>query len=206
MNAPVPKLEHLGLSWAELVLHVLAHLETTAHLASSLYDPGYVALARRHLGDPAARALGEDLEALSTHLVSHEGLIAIQPLLLLHPSLQAGLHGSRRSLAELDDDSGTNRAARDALLEQAPVEAELLRCAALLEAETFVRWPLPDLTAVSRRIRDALPAFGWVAPRIRRLPIRTLRALGMRGRAWPDEIWVGIPVESGEPSLEHVLW
>jgi hypothetical protein len=188
------------------VLHILAHLETTAHLPSSLYDPGYVALARRHLGDPAERALGADIEALSTHLVSHEGLIAIQPLLRLHPSLAAGLRGSQRSLLELDDDPGTNRAVRDALVEKAPLCAELLRCAALLEAETFVRWPLPDLTDVARRIRDALPAFWGVSPQLRCLPIRTFLALGMRGRAWPDEIWVGIPVESGEPSLEHVLW
>jgi hypothetical protein len=51
-----------------------------------------------------------------------------------------------------------------------------------------------------------LPGLYPVAPRLRSLPVRMLRVLGMRGRLWRDMICVGIPLESGEPTLEHVLW
>jgi hypothetical protein len=55
-----------GSRWADLVFHVLAHVEATQALAASLWDRTYVAFVERHLGPAAHRALGEDARVLGS--------------------------------------------------------------------------------------------------------------------------------------------
>jgi hypothetical protein len=191
------------LVWPELVLHVLAHLECTAHLPSSLYDPHYVVQARRQLGPPEARALDRDLAILAEMLDTHERLSQVQQLVLLHQSLESALEASTLELASLGARSGADLQLRDRLLRDCPVAAELLRCAALLEAETFVQWPLPERDPIQSQLDRAMPDFWSVAPWLRRVRVRPLRVLGYRGRAFPDEIWVGIPARDMSPALVH---
>lgn len=190
--------------WPELVLHVLAHIESTAHLPSSLYDRHYVEESRRHLGPPDTRALGQDLVALAAVLDSHERLSQVQRLVRLHPSLECALDASRLDLASLGSSSGVDLQLQDQLLRDCAVAAELLRCAALLEAETFLRWPLPAMEPIQSQLDRAMPDVWFVAPWLRRVRVRPLRVLGHRGRAFIDEIWVGIPNQDTGPSLAHV--
>lgn len=193
------------LVWPELVLHVLAHLEATAHLPSSLYDPDYVQAARLQLGPIESRALGQDLTALAPQLVNHELLSQVQLLVRLHPSLASAQGAAAFELCELDDPNESDLGIRDLLLAHCALPAELLRCATLLEAEAFLRWPLPELATIQARLDQGLPAFWSLAPRLRHSRVRPLRVLGYRGRVFSDEIWVGIPNANQGPSLAHVL-
>ncbi len=196
----------MDLAWSELVLHVLAHLSNTAELPSSLYAADYLRAATLHLGEVSERPLAADIAVLSSQLTTHEHLAGTQLVARLHPSLAAARRTQHLDLAALIPDADTDIAIRDCLLTQCPVTAELLRCAALLEAPHFQRWPLPHLEDQQRKLERVLPFFGVVAPRLRQLPVRMLRVLGLRGRAWLDAIWVGIPVPCGLPSWSHVLW
>lgn len=193
------------LDWAELVLHVLAHLAATAHLPSSVHDPSYVEASRRQLGPVQARALGQDLVVLGSRLVAHEVLSQVQLLTRLHPSLDCALRASSLELHALTDSASADLTIRDQLLSTCAIPAELLRCAALLEAEVFARWPLPDLELVQQRIEGSIADFWLIAPRLRRSRVRPLRVLGYRGRGFHDEIWIGIPDQDRGPSLVHVL-
>lgn len=194
------------LLWAELVLHVLAHLESTAVLPSSLFDAAYLRTAREHLGPAEERDLGRELAPLAELFTNQSALCAVQLVARLHPSLSAALRVARQDLAALDDANATNLGVRTELLTTGAVAAELLRCAALLEADTFLHWPLPDTAILQSRVAAAMPALWPVAPKLRTTRVELLRTLGHRGRAWPDAIWVGIPQDGGEPSLNHVLW
>lgn len=193
------------LVWPELVFHVLAHLEDTAHLPSSLFSQAYVDLAKAQLGPTSSRALGKDLMVLSSQLTKHEQLSRVQLIARLHPSLASAVRTARFDLASLHADGNADLGIRDQLIRHCAIEAELLRCAALLEAEAFLRWPLPNLQAAAAAIEGQLPLFLAVAPWLRGLRVRPLRVLGLRGRVFGDEIWVGIPNPSAEPSLNHVL-
>lgn len=197
---------HRDLTWPELVLHVLAHLESTAHLPSTLYSEAYVHAARERLGPASQRALDTDIEPLSSQLATHDELSRVQLLALLHPTLDAAQRLAHLDLASLPSDANTDVAIRDTLVAQCRVPAELLRCAVLLEADAFLCWPRPDLTVPERTLAARLRAFYQVAPRLERLAVRMLRVLELRGRLWPEMICVGIPSEKGQPSWNHVLW
>ncbi len=188
----------------ELVLHVLSHLESTAALPSTLFDPAYVAAAREHLGCPERRALGTDLRVLSACLTDHVTLSAVQLVARLHPSLEAAKAAARYELAELPGD-GADLQVRDALLATCAGAAELVRGAALLEAEPFMAWPLPEPSATMQQLAAGLKEFSAAAPLLKTLPVELFRALGSRGRAWPDAIWIGFPSDAEESSHSHVL-
>ncbi|MGE5788965.1 MAG: hypothetical protein ACM3ZE_30530 [Myxococcales bacterium] len=191
--------------WPELVFHVLAHLEDTAHLPSSLFDRAYVEMAKAQLGPVSGRALGKDLMVLSAQLTSHERLSRVQLIARLHPDLASAVRTARFDLSSLHGDGNTDLRVRDQLIRHCALEAELLRCAALLEADHFLRWPLPDLDAVARELEREIQHFLPVAPWLRSMRVRPLRVLGPRGRAFGDEIWVGIPNLTSHPSMAHVL-
>jgi len=193
------------LLWPELVFHVLAHLEETAHLPSSLFDRAYVAMAEAQLGPASTRALGKDLMALSAQLTNHERLSQVQLLARLHPNMASAVRTVRFDLSSLPADGNTDLRVRDQLLRHCTLEAELLRCAALLEADSFLCWPLPHLETVSAEIEREVQNFLPISPWLSSLRVRPLRVLGHRGRAFGDEIWVGIPTPAAEPSLAHVL-
>ncbi len=194
------------LTWPELVLHVLAHLEATAELPSSVYSECYVRAARQRLGPVSERELGRDLALLVAQLNRHAELAQVQLLTRLHPTLADARNNAHRELCSLGDASNTNLEIRDTLLATVPIQAELLRCSALLEAEIFERWPLPDQDAFRRALQAPLSGLWSVAPQLRCLSVYGLRVLGRRGRAFPDGIWVGIPDEPEGPSVNHVTW
>ena len=163
----------LDLVWPELVLHVLAHLESTARLPSSVCSEAYLSAARQHVGPVRERALGADIPVLAAHLTTHERLSAVQLLIRLHPTMAAARRSAHLPLGSLEDESETNTEVRDLLLGACPVAAELVRCAALLEADGFSAWPLPDRGELQDRLEQALPTLWPVAPRLRsgrRLP------------------------------------
>lgn len=197
---------HRDLLWPELVLHVLAHLEATAALPSTLYSAVYVQAARSQLGPIEARALGMDVGVLSSQLTTHGELSRVQLLTRLHPCLASALHLAAMPLAEFEMGAHCDLLIRDALLNDCPVAAELLRCAALLEASAFLRWPLPDIVELQAGVSQLLPQYWSIAPLLRTLPVHHLRVLGQRGRAWPDQIWIGIPDINEGPSLSSILW
>jgi hypothetical protein len=196
----------MDLAWAELVLHVLAHLDSTSELPSSLHSEEYSRAAAQHLGPVSKRAIAEDIGLLSSQLTTHEQLIPLQLVARLHPSLAAARRTQHLELTALVADGDSDLTIRDYLLTECPVPAELLRCAALLEAPHFANWPLPDLTTRQQKLERVLPVFWVVAPWLRYLQVCMLRVLGLRGRAWPDAIWIGIPDNGQRPSWGHVLW
>jgi hypothetical protein len=194
------------LDWAEVVLHVLAHLPETVHLPSSLYSPAYVEAACRALGAPGTRHLGDDIPLLARCLTSHGPLAAIQVLTRLHPNLEEATKLASLSLRELQGRSELDARWLRPLLDELLVPAELLRCAALLEAPNWRTWPLPSWDELAHEVAGRLPRLFCVAPVLEQTTIRFLRALGGRGRAWEEEIWIGAPEAHDEPALALTLW
>jgi len=191
------------LPWADLVFHVLAHVRAGAELAPSLYDPAYTAWAERALGPASGRALAEDLRALGALLATHEAQATAQLVACLFDTAEeAGAHADR-ALAEL---SSAEVRAPEVLapLSALGAGAELLWCAALLEAPAHARLPMPAVDA--RALADALARAAEVAPELARCEVAHVRALRIRGRVLGSAIWVGVPCEELALTAEHVAW
>ncbi|MCU0657693.1 MAG: hypothetical protein MUF64_21260 [Polyangiaceae bacterium] len=190
-----------GRSWAELVFHVLAHVEQGATLAPSLFDERYIEQAARWLGPSQGRALGEDAQALGLLLRDHEAMAQAQGLAWLFDDVEEALAAGHLPLAGL----GEEQVARPSLLAGLRSRAaELLFCAALLEEPCWRQLPAPE-PAVLRSLRDAIRALERVAPGLRGLACCALRPLGQRGRAVVTEVWVGVP-GWGQASIERCAW
>lgn len=188
--------------WGDLVMHVLSHVRATAHLAPSLYDARYVAWAERALGPAASRSLADDATALGVLAPSHGALASAQLVAWLFRTKERARACEGRALAELD--------VRDvdapellASVQAAGDAAELLWCAALLEAEAHAR--LPDV-ATDPAIAGAIDAMTPLAPELARASIASLPSLRVRGRVLGDAIWIGAPCEDLALSVEHVAW
>jgi hypothetical protein len=193
------------LDWAEVVLHVLAHLPETGSLPSSLYSSEYVKAASAALGDAQLRQLGSDIPVLSNCLCSHGRLAAVQLLTRLHPNIEEAAKHAHLGLRELVNTSVADCETIESLV-GLETEAELLRCAALLEAPHWQSWPMPPTEELAGQVASRLPRLFPVAPVLEQTTIRFLRVLGRRGRAWPDEIWIGAPAPKDEEALVCALW
>ncbi|HHH31432.1 MAG TPA: hypothetical protein ENK57_24215, partial [Polyangiaceae bacterium] len=189
-------------SWPELVFHVLAHVQVTAHLPSSAYDPTYVRWAREALGPAEARPLGEDAAVLGVALGDHEALASVQLLAWLYDDAEAAQATGRRELAELSADEVTRADVLAALAEVGP-PAELLRCAALLE-DGLLSHGLPPLDEA--KLGGALEEAARAAPRLREHRVVPLRSLRLRGRVRGRDIFVGWPCEELALQESHVAW
>ncbi|MBI4699710.1 MAG: hypothetical protein HY744_00860 [Deltaproteobacteria bacterium] len=190
-------------SWPDLVFHVLAHVEATAALPASLFDPFYVRFAARHLGPAAGRQLGEDAAVLGRVLVTHELLARAQLLAWLFAGGEQAGACAERDLAQLRPDEVADPSLLAPLAAAGPA-VELLRCAAELERDAHGRLPPAELDPGP--FAQALERTAAVAPLLADCGVMPLRALRLRGRVRGREIWVGLPSDEPGPELDHVVW
>lgn len=189
--------------WADLVFHVLAHAAETAGLAASLYDRWYVEFVANHVGPASARSLGDDAAVLGKVLTSHESLARVQLVSRLFRSIEAASENATVDLRELAR-LGVAQAALVRSLEPVAEAAELLRVACELERVAYVL--LPAISFESTALTLALEQLSPLAPRLGRCAVAVARSLRLRGRAFPDEIWVGVPGAELGVSVEHAAW
>jgi hypothetical protein len=190
----------LGPPWADLVFHVLAHVEATSALPSSLYDPVYVAFAARHAGAATNRSLADDAAAIGRVVTTHDELARLQWVAYLFDDVADARAVARCDLGELSvQDVADPRALHESTKMDAVAEA--LRAAAELEATYHAALPtaVQDPTLGSWLARAAV-----AAPRLETLRVQSLRALGLRGRVVAPAIWVGVPSLDLDVSAEHV--
>ncbi|MEQ9325338.1 MAG: hypothetical protein RIF41_39590 [Polyangiaceae bacterium] len=189
-------------SWPELVFHVLAHVQVTAHLPSSAYDPTYVRWSREALGPPAERPLGEDVSVLGEALGDHEALTSVQLVAWLYDDHEVARAAATRELADLSDDEVTRADVLAAVKKVGP-PAELLRCAALLD-DAVLDEALPPLDEAGLEV--ALEKVAGAAPTLTDHRIVPLRSLRLRGRVRGADIFVGWPCEVLSLGVDHVAW
>jgi hypothetical protein len=185
--------------WPELVFHVLAHVEGSAHLAASVFDSRYVAFCREHLGNPEDRTLAEDARALALVAADHGELARLQLVAWLFTSAERGQAAAPTELDALREEE-VDRPALLPVLRQRREAVEILRCAVELERPFHARLPLVSATEVS------LERVSRAAPTLAEHEIRLVRSLRLRGRVYENEIWVGVPDPVLGPSEEHVSW
>jgi hypothetical protein len=188
-------------SWPELLFHVLAHVPSTA--PASLSDARYVAYCRERLGDVSARPLADDARLLSQLLGQHASLARAQLLAWLFDDVDAHHAVADVDVAALRPEQVTRRALLRSLASLGP-PLELLRCAAELERETWLRLPPIDVDAAA--LVAALGECALAAPTLGDHHILSLRALRLRGRVMGDEIWIGAAGADLELSVAHVAW
>jgi hypothetical protein len=166
-----------GVSWADVVFHVLAHVaHEPRRLPSSLHSHAYQRFVEDLAGPASGRALAQDVHLLAALLRDHETLASVQRLAFEWPDPE-------RARAEVE-----------AALRGFPPAAELLRCAALLECDVYTRLPAPIVD------RDALES-AVSALVLQQLPIVTSRPLTEHGRLWNGVVYVGVPGQG--VTLEH---
>src|SRR5688500_4294288 len=190
--------------FADLVFHVLAHVEATAALPSSLYDATYVALCQRELGAIEQRQLGADVKALGAVLGTHQALAAVQRLAWLHETIAESEQVETRSLNELAPGDVARPALLAELVREAQPALELLRCAVALERPHHARLALAEVAADEQdELLQVVTELCAVAPGLARARIAYVRSLGRRGRVWGSEIWLGLPGSENGPTPEH---
>jgi hypothetical protein len=192
-----------GPPWADLVFHVLAHVEGTRALPSSLFDPVYRDFVETHLGPAAARTLGDDARILGEAVRDHAELCRIQALagVFRDPEHAARLRG--RDLATLMAED----VAEPVFLEPATnggAAMEILRAAAELEAPFHARLPAAstDLDALGRALQARLAC----APALPGFQVSCIRSLRLRGRVVPGHVWVGAPGLEPPLTALHAAW
>lgn len=190
-----------GNSWLALVFHVLAHLDA-ATLPASVHRPEYIRYVETQLGPASNRALGQDLAVLRPLLGSHARYAQLQLLAWLYTNVESALADADRDLSELDVTPAT-RALLTTLQALSPA-AELLRCAALLEAPHFAQLqPLAfDPEPLQIELQQALRAAPW----LRGYPVRRVDSLTRHGRVYGRQIWVGTPHRAVAVAADHVAW
>ena len=200
----MPVTLHAGsLSWADLVFHVLAHLRATAHLPPSNYDPVYVAFVRQHVGPAQERALGQDIGVLERVVDTHESLARLQLLAWLFITTERAMASASEELALVHPSSVDDSQLLAPLLRAGPA-VEVLRCAALLEIDTWATLPKGQPNAVV--LQEALNQVALVAPQLWKCDVGVVRSLRLRGRVRGRHIWVGVPSARLRVSCAHVAW
>ena len=199
---PRVPLSAAALPWPDLVFHVLAHVP--ARFPSSAYDPGYVHFAARHLGPAARRELGRDARHLTQAATDHDTLARVQLLAVLFDDMERAARSASTPLEKLGPND-VDRAELLAPLREAATLCELLRCAVELERVDHAR--LPPVRVATAALQAALDAALPASPSLEGYRVRTVRALGHRGRLFGGMIWVGAP-DGGTvgPTPEHAAW
>jgi hypothetical protein len=192
-----------GPPWADLVFHVLAHVEATETLPSSVSDEAYRTFVEAHLGPASERALGGDARVLGDVLRDHAELSRVQTLAGVFRDAEHAARVRGRDLTMLMAED----VAEPVFLESAKnggAAMEVLRAAAELEAPFHARLPpvRTDLEAFDR----ALQARAVCAPLLTQFRISCLRSLRLRGRVVPGHIWVGAPGVDPPLTALHAAW
>lgn len=187
--------------YADLVFHVLAHVESA--VPASTYDREYVVFAERHLGPAGERSLGADATVLRAVATDHVRYARVQGLAWLFRDPEQAARAARHDLTQLAPRDVTDPALLARLCQAGP-EVEVLRCAAELERDPHARLPRPSLdrSELTEALQQVLPA----APRLAEFRLGIVRALGRRGRVHAGEIWIGAPFDDAGPSLAHLAW
>lgn len=193
----------LSRPWADLVLHVLAHVQSLSRFPAGLWDPAYAAFVAGAAGPACERALGQDVDVLGRAIGSHEQLARLHLLACLFETPEQALASAAMDLAQLTAQQVAEPRVLAALAECGPV-AEVLRAAAMLEVDAWRS--LPDAAFPETETSDAFDAMRGLAPRLGDFRLCVSRALGLRGRVLAGEIWLGIPGVPGGPTTEHVAW
>lgn len=189
--------------FAELVFHILAHVDQTRSLPASLYDPRYVARVAEELGPATERALADDAAVLGRWVTDHLQLGRLGLLAALHRNLSDALTAATTELSALGPEHGAERRVVSALAGLEPV-AELLRCAAWLEHDAWATLSRGELLADELVVE--LGRVARAAPALPGRPLILLSSLGLRGRALLGEIWIGEPTSALHPSPLHAAW
>ncbi len=191
-----------GPSWAAAVFHVLAHVELGA-LPSSSYSERYVDWAAHQLGPADERELGSDAQLLAQLVQSHEHAARLQSLAWLFRDAEQALACAERSLSELLPRDTTGPRWLNAARGLGP-EAEVLRCAVLLELPHWQRLtrPQPETEELEQHLTELTRA----VPELREHRIEMLPALTVHGRVHSGQIWIGCPSAELGVSALQVAW
>jgi hypothetical protein len=154
------------------------------------------------MGPTFGRALATDAAALAAACKEHAPLARLSWVALLFSDLSQALGQAELELSALSDAAVASPNALRAVREDPA--AEILRCAAYLEAEDWSS--LPALSVDLASLRAQLAALVPAAPLLSQLSMYCSPALRLRGRAWGDAVWVGCPCPELELEGEHVAW
>jgi hypothetical protein len=180
---------------------VLAHVNVGA-IASSCHSPAWIAWAAERLGAANERALAEDARTIASSARTHDDLARLQLLALLWNDEEGVRAATDRDLAQLRPEDVVDAIALRSAV-SAGATAEVLRAATELELPLVATLPAPLLDDAA--LDDAFARVRPLAPEIARFEIRTVRALGVRGRAYPKKILVGTPGIAGADAV-HIAW
>ncbi|MCB9590246.1 MAG: hypothetical protein H6718_32845 [Polyangiaceae bacterium] len=188
--------------YAELVLHVLAHVPLPE--PGSLHEPAYAAFCAQRLGPSAGRELGEDVALLSQLLAPLDVRLEIQRLPLLFANSQDALRFALVDLHAFPDQGVRcfDEVVWRQLIPQRSV-VEVLRMACEVERVHLEHLSPPRN---SRALRRYLAELCPVAPALQGLEVCELRPLWRRGRLMGKQVWVGAAQPDEGPGLEHVAW
>ncbi len=189
--------------WADLVFHVLAHVEATRRLPASSFDPVYVAFAGRHLGPARQRSLGQDAAVLGRAASTHDVLARVQALAWVFHTLEEAAAVADRALGSLPSDDTPSCRSLSVAQSAGPV-SEVLWCATLLEMAAFAG--LPSSHEDRAALQAGLAEVTRAAPHLRRCRVSLVRSLRLRGRVSDHDIWVGIPCAELDLGVAHVAW
>ena len=149
------------------------------------------------------RSLGTDAEVIGRVLPCHETLARVQLVAKLFASPEDAARSATADLVDLAR-RGVVQAELVRSLQPVMEAAELLRVACELEREAFSK--LPESSFDDAALAAALDEASSLAPVLARCRVAAVRSLRLRGRAFPGEIWIGIPSAELGVSVDHVAW
>lgn len=187
--------------WTETFFHVLAHVPSGA-IASSCHSPAYVRWAEERIGPATQRSLAEDALTLARVATRHEELARLQLLAFLFDTAERARAASERDLADLAPSDVVDLGALHSA-NACGAAAEILRAATELELDLVAS--LPAAPVEPEAIASAFARIADLAPELARFEVLSVRALGVRGRAYRKTILVGTPGIAGADA-DHVAW
>lgn len=190
-------------AFGALALHGLAHLPFGGH--ASLFDARYVAWARETLGEACVEPLAEDAARIAAEVSRAGAGEALSWLPRLHREIDAALRVSDVDLAALDEARVDDAHALRALRAIDPVGVEWLRADLACAARPFERAFRADASALARACESVSSALASAPVALRPEKVFVARALGARGRAYADSVWVGVPSEQVDASTVAVV-
>ncbi len=177
-------------AYEALAFHGLAHLSLLP--PRSLRDDRYLAWSRASLPEAARSPLDEDALAMSGRIEAELASDAVQWLPLLHRSIDALLATSRIELSSRAVDPSCESMALGAMRARLGDGIEWLRADVLLVARAFIE--MHGVTRAEGSVLDAIRMLlSPFAPADVPEVIVLDHALGPRGRAFPEVVFVGAP-------------
>lgn len=180
---------------------MLAHVPSGA-IASSCHSPSYVRWAEERIGPATQRSLAEDALTLARVAKADDELARLQLLAFLFDTSERARAASERDLADLAAGDVVDLGALKAAT-ACGAAAEILRAATELELDLVAS--LSGMPFEEDAVASAFARVAALAPELARFEVLTVRALGVRGRAYRKTILVGTPGIAGADAA-HVAW